>query len=119
MMHSNTIPVDLERSARHMAKFVMLRTKGSHEHVERAIAAALATHLAPWASRSHGSEFDEREAVEVLSILRRQLGLDDPVLICAFILVERCILASAERELLTPSNWEALLVTATLLAIKV
>uniref|UniRef100_A0A7R9YGC0 Cyclin N-terminal domain-containing protein n=1 Tax=Diacronema lutheri TaxID=2081491 RepID=A0A7R9YGC0_DIALT len=121
LAHSASVALglsDLGRSCKWEA--LLLSRCLRYEQVERGIAAALATHLAPWVE-CYGSMggFSEANALETLVVLRRQLDLDDPVLICAFIFVERCILAANNRTLVTPSNWEALLVTATLLAMKV
>jgi len=72
----------------------------------------------PGLAEATGADFSEAQAVEVLQVLRSQLQLDVEVPVSAFIIIERCLQASAKRRLLTAESWRPLLITAVILAAK-
>jgi len=102
--------------------------------IDAGIAAAMAAHVA--AAERDGapagalfellqcatpcvSIFANELCAEAVHALRQQLKLDDAVPILALVLIDRAILATSDRRLVTHKNWRAVLATAISLAVKV
>lgn len=108
----------------------------TRDQIDEGIAAAIGSHIAAAARdgavcasdfqpRPAGAScatprvYTEAQGRKMLRLVRASAGIDDAVPILALALVERCVLETPDRRLLTDGNWHAVFLAAISLAHKV